>query len=395
MYEAALAVERRKPQFSSDTAYLILPMPYSLPGIGEGVMVTGLGANMFDSYTDAFIMYATGDIKGVFGGLMDFHLIDETLFIDIFVADMSAQVNSYKYRGMMEGEDEYQILSAKKRTARSFQATLSLFERQFEIIYEYDLEEITMDKVLDEDGDLLIEMDNPDAEKGTQTALTVLIDLTDDRQDPLKGVRFHAERVNSPRTDDSVADYYVINLGISAYIPIGEDHTWAFNYQTSEAVVSDEGDTDPDHIIQELHLNCTSYSACTESEQNLIDKYITERTYGTASSLGGDDKLRAYPMGRFKGAHTAYLATEFRWNFATSVVPFDFWIWKDIATGFQAAVFHEVGSVAETKGELWNESRSSTGLGLRMVSASGFVYRADIAFGDEAHQTTIMFNYPW
>ncbi len=128
---------------------------------------------------------------------------------------------------------------------------------------------------------------------------------------------------------------------------------------------------------------------------HLIDMYVIGRTYGTASSLGGDDRLRAYPMGRFKGAHMAYLATEFRWNFATSVVPFDFWIWKDIATGFQLAVFYEVGSVAEMKGDLWEESRSSTGAGLRMVSASGFVYRADIAFGDEAHQTTIMFNYPW
>ncbi|MFH2131601.1 MAG: hypothetical protein ABIK68_14585 [bacterium] len=395
MSQSVTAVERRKPQFASDSAYLVLPMPYSLPGIGEGVMLTALGANIWGTYTDVFAMVATGDITGMFGGLMDVHLIDETLFIDVFVADMSAQMNSYKNRGMAEGDDAYQILSAKKRTARSFQATLSFFERQFEIVYEYDLESITMDKILSEEGEVLVEIRDPEPEKREQMALSVVLDLTDDRQDPLKGFRLQAEWNNSPRTAPTAADYHVLNLGISAYIPIGQFHTWAFNYQASEAVVTDRGDTNRDNIIRERGLSCATYAACSASEQRLIDKYVTERTYGTASSLGGDDRLRAYPMGRFKGAHMAYAATEFRWNFATNVVPFDFWIWKDIATGFQLAVFHEIGSVAETRGDLWQESRASTGIGLRMVSASGFVYRADIAVGDEAHQTTIMFNYPW
>ncbi len=393
--QSATAVDRRKPQFASESAYLLLPMPYSLPGIGSGLMITGLGANMFDTNTDIFVMYASGDIEGMFGGLMDLHLIDETLFFDIFVADMSAQMNSYKNRGMANGDDEFQILNAKNRKARSFDTTLSLFDRQLEFIYEYNLQEITMDKIFDEDGDLLFEINDPDPEKGERMALSMVVDYTDDRQDPLKGFRFMAKRSNSPRSNQRSAEYFVINLGASAYIPIGQSHTWAFNIQTSEAVVTDKGDNNPDHIIQELGLNCISYDACSTSEQNLVDTYVTERTYGTASSLGGDDELRAYPMGRFKGAHMAYIGTEFRWNFATNVVPFDFWIWKDIATGFQLAMFHEIGSVAEVKADLWKESRSSTGAGFRMVSASGFVYRADIAFGDEGHQSTIMFNYPW
>lgn len=91
----------------------------------------------------------------------------------------------------------------------------------------------------------------------------------------------------------------------------------------------------------------------------------------------------------------AYLGTEFRWNFATDVIPFDFWIWKDIATGFQLALFHEIATVAEQKSQLWEDSRSSTGAGLRMVSGSGIVYRFDMAYGDEGRQTSIIFNYPW
>lgn len=130
------------------------------------------------------------------------------------------------------------------------------------------------------------------------------------------------------------------------------------------------------------------------AEKNLIDKYIIERKKGIATSLGGEDCLRSYPMGRFSGAHMAFFSTKLRWNFATDVVPFDFRIWKDMATGFQLALFHEIGSVAEEKEELGDETRSSTGAGPRMVSASGFVCRVDLATGEEGQQTSITFMYP-
>ena len=87
--------------------------------------------------------------------------------------------------------------------------------------------------------------------------------------------------------------------------------------------------------------------------------------------------------------------TEFRWNFVTSVTPFDFWIWKDVSTGMQLTLFHEEGAAEDVQESLTDSLRKSSGIGIRMVSASGYVYRFDVATRDEGMATTIFFNYPW
>ncbi|MBE9541539.1 MAG: hypothetical protein IMF01_04405, partial [Proteobacteria bacterium] len=120
-----------------------------------------------------------------------------------------------------------------------------------------------------------------------------------------------------------------------------------------------------------------------------------QRANGTAKSLGGDERLRSYPRERYSGAHMVYYGTELRWNISEGVKPFNFWIWKDVATGLQLALFYERGSVAETESELGDIWRSSYGAGFRLVSGSGFVYRADIATGEEDTEVTVIFNYPW
>jgi hypothetical protein len=51
--------------------------------------------------------------------------------------------------------------------------------------------------------------------------------------------------------------------------------------------------------------------------------------------------------------------------------------------------------VSETSGSLWHETRYSYGAGLRLVAASGSVYRADLAYGSEGNEFTVFFFYPW
>jgi len=111
--------------------------------------------------------------------------------------------------------------------------------------------------------------------------------------------------------------------------------------------------------------------------------------------LGGENWLRAYSRERYTGACSRYFAAELRWNFSQTVKPFNFWIWKDIATGIQLALFHEWGTVAEHRSELGDIWRASYGLGFRLISASGYVYRADIAKGREGEAVTVVFEYPW
>ena len=122
---------------------------------------------------------------------------------------------------------------------------------------------------------------------------------------------------------------------------------------------------------------------------------IANNTYGTASSLGGFSRLRSYPTGRFKGAHTIFYGSEIRWNLTDESTPFDILIMRDIRTSWQIALFYEMGTVADKRSELGDIWRSTTGIGLRMVTASGMVFRADLATGKEGFSPSIFIGYPW
>jgi hypothetical protein len=69
--------ERRKEQFLTEPSYMILPLPYSIPGIGSGIMVTGLVGNLLDTHLDVYAIGVTGDAAGYIIGLDDIHLISE------------------------------------------------------------------------------------------------------------------------------------------------------------------------------------------------------------------------------------------------------------------------------------------------------------------------------
>jgi len=68
---------------------------------------------------------------------------------------------------------------------------------------------------------------------------------------------------------------------------------------------------------------------------------------------------------------------------------------KDIRTALQIALFYEAGSVADKVSELGDIVKSSYGAGFRMVTASGIVFRADVATGNEGVEITVIIGYPW
>ncbi|MEL0231200.1 MAG: hypothetical protein VXA56_16535, partial [Deltaproteobacteria bacterium] len=62
---------------------------------------------------------------------------------------------------------------------------------------------------------------------------------------------------------------------------------------------------------------------------------------------------------------------------------------------FQLAFFYEEGSIADQASDLWKIKKSSTGLGFRLVTSSQFVYRIDLASGQEGNEFIFWFDYPW
>lgn len=59
------------------------------------------------------------------------------------------------------------------------------------------------------------------------------------------------------------------------------------------------------------------------------------------------------------------------------------------------AFFYETGSVAGSLDDVGRITRSSCGAGLRIVTGSGLVFRADVATGSEGPATTMIIGYPW
>jgi len=221
-------------------------------------------------------------------------------------------------------------------------------------------------------------------------------DFTDDYQDPRRGFRldisgwYNAKKKSEP-------EYLLLDFNATTYIPLGNRSTWLFNVFKSDATIIARGETDRAVVADRMRLDCSTTTDVEAQAQcnELIDTVVAGNKYGTASSLGGFSRLRSYPQGRYSGAHTLFFGTEVRWNLTDEFTPFNLYLIRDVRTAIQISFFYEIGSVVDKESELGKIVRSTYGTGLRIVTASGAVFRGDFAFGDEGFQPNVFIGYPW
>jgi hypothetical protein len=395
--DSSLFPERRRPQFESVSGWVVVPYVFDYPGLGKGYGILGGAANIGGSYTTVAGSVFAGDVKGEAMGIQGIHLVPEKLILDIgglYVSNVTLQ--SFSQRGMAAEKNDYTLLEFGNSSFYGGRLMATFFERRFEVYAGLYNGSSLFQSIRDRDGSVVIEAQNAARSRPLTTVFGIHVDLTDDYVNPRRGLRFDVSRWSTP-PQDLGPDFFYMDYSTTAYVPIGSRSTWAFNYLRSDAYVLRKGETDPNVIAQNQGLNCatiTNTQQRLECEQ-VINSVIAANTFGTATSLGGLNRLRSYPEGRYKGAHTEFLGTEFRWNLTDEYRPFNIGIMKDIRTAFQIALFYEIGTVADQRSELWNITRSSYGAGFRMVTASGLVYRIDLATGNEGSQTSIFFQYPW
>lgn len=397
--EEFAAPERRRDQFPKDFGYAIFPYPYRLPGIGSGLSFAAAALNFADTYTDAYGIAFTGDVKGGAVGVGDIHLIPKTLILDLgYSAINKASFQSYAQRGMNTGKDDFSLVEMGDTEYYGGRMTATFFDRRFELHGAWYEGASRLNGIRDKDGSVIVEAQNAPRERGHTTLFGVRLDLTDDYADPRRGFRIDVTRAQSPPLG-SGPDYYVMDYNSTAYIPFGRRNTLALNLLRSDAFVTRQGETDPNALQAQLGLNCTDPALNPTQQQfcnELITTTIANNTFGTATSLGGFNRLRSYPQGRFKGAHTAFLGAEFRWNLTDERTPFDIFIMKDVRTSIQLAVFYETGVTSDSRSELTRGNmRDSYGVGARIVTGSGVVFRGDIGHGTEGFNTAIFIGYPW
>lgn len=396
---SADAIERRRDQFTKEPGYYIVPMPYSLPGVGDGLIIGGAMNNIADTHSDLIGFALFGDLQG--GGLLslDNHLIPNNLIIDFSAQHLSkAAVRSYYTRGMSSSEDDYIVSSLHDNDYLATRLTGTWFDRKLEVYGGILNTRSNLTAIRDKDGNLIQDTSNSAEENTTLYTLGLRLDWTDDYQDPRNGVRYQLSRWWSNPKLSTSPDYYQLEHNLTGYLPMGKQSTWLFNYFQSDAHVTRQGSTDYATVESQLGLNCSDPGLTAAQQlqcQQFVNAAIANNQYGTAQSLGGWGRLRSYPEGRYKGAHTRFVGSEFRWNVTEEFTPFDIWIAKDIRTTIQVAFFYERGTVADTTSELGNIWRQSYGTGIRMVTASGLVFRGDVANGSEGVEVSVIIGYPW
>jgi hypothetical protein len=397
--EAAFFPDRRKDQFMNDPGYYVFPMPYSIPGVGAGVGVMGIGMNVGGTYTDLFGFALTGGLPGAGAGVSDIHIIPKTLILDVTSIQFGkSTITNYQQRGMETDKHDFSYLQFDNYGFTGGRLTATSFDRRFEVYGGGYRIGSQLDKILDQNKNTIQDIQDSPRWRTSVYGLGVRGDLTDDYYDPRKGFRLDVSRWWSPPATSSNPDFYRIEYNATAYLPIGKHSTWLFNYFRSDAVVVRQGETNPSVVEKQQGLNCSDPALTPQQKKdcdNVISNIIAGNTYGTATGLGGTSHLRSYPDNRFMGAHTVFYGTEVRWTLTEEARPFDIFIAKDIRTVLQVALFYEMGSVADKRQDLGDVYRSSYGAGFRMVTASGIVLRADVASGREGIETTIIIGYPW
>jgi len=389
--------DRRRDQFEKSFGYAIFPYPYSLPGIGEGIGLVGGAMNIADTYVDAYGILFGGDVKGASLGVADIHLIPKTLILDTGVALVSAAtIRSYGTRGMNTDKNDYRLLELGDMEYYGGRLTATFFDRRFEVYGAIYSGSSKLESIRDNNGNVIIQSQDPHKSTGHTTLVGTRLDLTDDYTDPRRGIRFDVTRTQSSAAELD-PNYYIMDYNTSAYVPLGRRSTWAFNFLRSDAVVIRQGETDPLKLQQQQGIICSTIADPTQRQfcNEVFDNLALNNKYGTATQLGGFSRLRSYPQGRFRGAHTLFYGTEIRWNLTDEKTPYNIFIMKDVRTAVQIAAFYESGSTADLYSDLGRSWRDSYGFGLRIVTASGIVFRGDMAFGKEGFEPEIFIGYPW
>jgi hypothetical protein len=395
--EFGLLPDRRRDQFPHEPGYAVVPFAYNLPGIGAGYGILAAVTNVNRSCTDIVAGAFFGDAVGQAVAVDAIHLVPRTLVLDLGGVHISkTTILSYAKRGMDTAKNDYSVAEFDDFLFGGSRLTATHFERRAEAYVAYYAGRTRLEGLRDRDGSAIVSARGaPDIHFET-VVLGGRLDATDDYIDPRRGLRFEPSLWRSPPRG-SGPDYYMADYSLTAYVPLGRRNTWAFNFLRSDAHVLREGLTDPAALEREQGFDCASIAdpARRADCRDYVATLAAQNARGMATSLGGLRRLRSYSEGRYKGAHAEFFGTELRWNLTDEFRPFDIYVMKDIRTAAQLAFFYEAGSVADSRGELWRIVRQSYGAGARIITASGLVYRFDLAHGDEGLQPSVFFQYPW
>ncbi|HEY5604422.1 MAG TPA: BamA/TamA family outer membrane protein [Gammaproteobacteria bacterium] len=390
-------VERRRDQFGKDFGYYIYPIVGEIPGLGTAAGAGASVLNIGGADTDVSGYYIEGDFEAKGIVLLDYHIRPNRLVFDFGYNDYLVAPIVYD-RGMLSDPNDV-IYPKVEGSYLLAQLTLTFDERRYEFYVRGLTGRERLHQILDTDGNAYAGIDTA-WHSHQPISIGATVDLTDDRLDPRRGMRFELSSRLPTDNEADQSEYFVNDYNLTGYIPFRRWDTLALNLFYSHALVTRTGETDFSTLQQTSGLNCDQYppgasrDECLITEAKHINNLIANNRYGTASPLGGTQRLRSFDNYRFYAANALFYGIEYRWNLTDERTPFDIYIAKGIRTGIQLAAFWERGMVADERNDLFDTHRTSYGIGFRLI-LSGVIIRFDLADGDEGVQSQLFITYPW
>lgn len=397
--QADVVPERRRDQYPPDFGYFVYPIYVQIPGLGSAQGGGGTFVNVAESDTDLTAFYIDGDFHAAGVTALNMHLIPRRLIFDAAWYEYDVAFKSYE-RGIDSSKDRF-IYPEVEGDGVTGQLTLTFFDKRLDFYARLGEQANRVNRVFSSSGEN--QFDTADKREETRRNLTLgmAVDLTDDRQDPRRGIRFEMNRKDRLDDVDPVySTFTVYDANLTGYIPIGRKDTWVWNLFRSSTRIKQQGSINYAELQGRFGFNCSTISdpvaqaECIDSESQYINSIIDYNRYGVATPLGGTQRLRAYPGGRFYAGETLFIGTEYRWNLTEEYTPINWYFLKGRRTNMQLSFFAGAGSVSETGSGLTDRFKYTYGVGFRMLF-EGVTLRADFAHGDEGSEMILFIDYPF
>ncbi|MCH2292273.1 MAG: hypothetical protein MK439_06970, partial [SAR324 cluster bacterium] len=293
-------IEPRRDQFTKQYGQLFAPLPYSFPGIGTGLLLVASFGNIADTNADFSLIGFTGDAQGIFTFLDELFIVPDVLYLQYLRArGFKFAINQYKSRGMDSEKNDFYYGIGSYWDFNAPTLKLTFYDRMLEFGLGLNQQKGKFDKLVAPDpddpskqGETVVSYDPPlEQTLSDKIEFSVRLDYTDDYKDPRKGIRniFYYDVQNASKDSDPSFD--VLTNDLQIYVPVLEKSTIVFDLQMSDAIVKNKGETDYNKLL------------LAYQDPNLAKTQQQINTNGTATFLGCGDRLRAYPQGRFQGAH--------------------------------------------------------------------------------------------
>ena len=406
----AILFDRRKSNNQEIFEYYFLIAPIERPGFGSLITVGSIVNNLPVPWIDngKFNLiggFGKGKGKNEFEGqdidAYGLTIIDFPIFSNDFTfspARLSATKYSISFyeRGIDSDPDRKLTIMADRVAQNIGEISYYFLDRQIELFYTFFNAEVDFYGYQDFNGNIVSLKDVDNFGSGS-TKWTerwgVLIDDTDFRRDPRIGYFVKVDRWQWPSRTPQESSWFQFDLETVGYIPIIDMKMILVvtQYLSTSKVISPGKVEKYTCTEQQLLL----YPKCQIILDEAYKRDLENSTKGRATALGGFERLRGYPEGRFFDEHTNFRGIELRYYFDSVDLDFDVIFAKGFLAELQLAGFYEQGTVSPDLGEsFWKYFKDSYGLGIRLITGSA-VARLDFGFSDEGGETTAYWDYPF